>query len=130
MTDIFGRPVQLTRRWEDYQPEQEETMKATKTDLIKYLQKETDCTRAVATAYADCMVEWLADAIGKSESVELRGLGAFEVSEKPAHPCRFDKSKTVPAQRKVKFRPGRGLQTALKQAGEGEAVKYNEEKKQ
>jgi nucleoid DNA-binding protein len=89
-------------------------MKATKAGLIKYLQQETSCTKPVAAAYADCMVAWLAGAINEYESIELRGLGTFDVTQKSEHRSRFNPDKTVPAQKKVKFRPGRALQEALK----------------
>jgi nucleoid DNA-binding protein len=89
-------------------------MKATKTELIDYIQSETGCKRPVAAGYADCVIQWLAKAVAEYETIELRGLGTFEINEKPEHANRFDKSKMVPAQKKVKFRPGRTLQEALK----------------
>jgi nucleoid DNA-binding protein len=67
-----------------------------------------------ATAYTDFFVSWLAGAIARYETVELRGLGTFDVSKKPACPANFDKSKIVPAHRTVRFRPGQALKEALK----------------
>jgi nucleoid DNA-binding protein len=89
-------------------------MKATKSDLVKHIQRETACTKPVAAAYADCMVAWLAGAISEYETIELRGLGTFDITQTSEHRSRFNPDKTVPARRKVKFRPGRALRETLK----------------
>ncbi|MDR1252854.1 MAG: HU family DNA-binding protein [Treponema sp.] len=100
-------------------------MKATKAGLVKHLQRETACTKPVAAAYADCMVAWLAGAISEYETIELRGLGVFDVTRKNEHRSRFDPDKTVPAQKKVKFRPGRALQEALKNTTKPEDARHD-----
>jgi nucleoid DNA-binding protein len=60
------------------------------------------------------MVAWLAGAISEYETIELRGLGTFDVTQRSEHRSRFNPDKTVPARKKVKFRPGWALGEALK----------------
>jgi nucleoid DNA-binding protein len=100
-------------------------MKATKTNLVQYIQQKTLCTKRVAVTYADCMVAWLAGAISEYETIELRGLGTFDVTQKNEHRNRFDPNKTVSARKKVRFRPGRALQEALQNTTRPEDARYD-----
>jgi nucleoid DNA-binding protein len=62
------------------------------------------------------IIETLAAAIAAGETVELRGLGTFEVRERKArraHDPRTLAPVEVPARRTVSFKPGRKLKEAV-----------------
>ena len=84
-----------------------------KRDLAKILAEELGLKKTLAYRCVDVFFQALADAIIRGDRIEIRGLGSWRVKEmKPKPNARnpmTGEQVSVPARRKVTFRPGKIL---------------------
>jgi len=93
-----------------------------KTHLATHIARTHMLTGQQAKAYVEAFFNCLSDAIMQGQRIEIRGFGAWHVTETSARPqARNPKTGEpvqVPARRKVLFRPGQILKHALSQPHE------------
>ena len=91
----------------------------TKADLSRVVAEELSLTKTQAREAIDSLVQGLVDAIIQGNRIEIRGFGVWRVRETNARPnARNPKTGeivSVPARRKVLFKPGKVLKKALSQ---------------
>jgi nucleoid DNA-binding protein len=90
--------------------------KFTRTQIQEILQSEAGLETPKARKAAARIVEALAAAIAAGETVELRGLGTFEIRKRKAHKAHNPRTQApvdVPAHRIVFFRPCGKLKKAM-----------------
>jgi nucleoid DNA-binding protein len=87
---------------------------AVKSDMAEFIRENARCTWGEAAVYADLAVRWLAGTIAAGERVELRGLGTFYTVERAAAKSNLPTAKQIPKHRKIKFKPGKTLDKALR----------------
>jgi nucleoid DNA-binding protein len=83
--------------------------------LIAEVEKEI-ADRKVARSAVESLLEHIAGALKKGETVALTGFGAFKVVERRARTGRNPKTGaalTIPARRAVVFTPGKTLRDAV-----------------
>ena len=89
----------------------------TRRDLIEVLVAHTGVSGGLATRCVELMFEGMREAIIKGHRVEIRGFGSWTVREMDLRPNarnpRTGERISVPARRKVMFRPGKALRGAL-----------------
>ena len=88
---------------------------ATKKDLILALRNKAGITFRESALCVDALLEVIEETLTKGKSIELRGLGTFElkqVSEKK-YPSSFSHKNVIPAHRKISFRPCQRLKEAV-----------------
>jgi integration host factor subunit beta len=93
-------------------------------DLARRLNLDPDDAMLHVNTFFDVML----DALSSGDRIEVRGFGAFQIMERSAHTSRNPKtgeSLEVGVRRTVKFKPGKVLQSRLREAG----FKALEEKK-
>lgn len=91
--------------------------KFTRSDIREILRSGTGLDVRKAGELTDLIVGALAAALAAGDAVEFRGFGSFEVRERKAYKARnpqTGETLTVPPRRRIIFRPGRELKTALK----------------
>lgn len=83
--------------------------------LAQKIRKTAGVTYATALRCVDCMTETISDTLSKGGRAELRGLGTFTVKTLPAkqYPSLMSETKTIPAHRRVAFRPCEKLRRAV-----------------
>ena len=86
----------------------------TKADLAKELRKPGLSYRDAAV-YLDVILETIASALSKGESIQLRSLGTFQIQFTPEkkYPSLLSGGKTVPAHGRIIFRPCKELKQAV-----------------
>lgn len=101
-------------------------MKVTKTILTERVHERAGGNFTDAEAMVDLALGEIARALAAGESLELRGLGSFRVSNTPARPGRnplTGQTVTIPAQKRVHFKMGRFIRANInKGARDGEAA--------
>ena len=94
-------------------------------DLVLEVARAAGLTREMSEAVVTAMFERMTDALVKGERVELRGLGTFEVRQRPARAARNPKTGVpvdVPARKVPFFRMGKELRALLNPQGAPEKV--------
>ena len=92
------------------------TNKFTRADIVKII-TDAGVERTNAVAIARTIVQAMADALISAGGIELRGFGSLEVRERKTYTARNPQTGDpviVPPRRRVVFRPGQGLKTALR----------------
>ena len=88
--------------------------------LAQAVAERNGCTAALAGQVLEAFLEALLDAIIRGDRIEIRGFGTFAVKKANARPGarnpRTGDRVSVPARRKVMFRPGKVLKAALHNA--------------
>jgi DNA-binding protein HU-beta len=90
-----------------------------KTELVDAVAAKTGQTKAATAALLDGFMEAVTESLVKSESVQLIGFGAFEVTERAAREGRNPATGAalkIAAKKVVKFKPGKALAESI--AGE------------
>jgi integration host factor subunit beta len=96
-----------------------------KSDLVLEVARAAGLTREMSEAVVTAMFERITDALVKGKRVELRGLGTFEVRQRPARAARNPKTGApvdVPARKVPFFRMGKELRALLNPQGAPEKV--------
>jgi nucleoid DNA-binding protein len=90
--------------------------KATRAGMVQAIRDTAGLSINQAQTAVDTLITWLAETIAEGNTVELRGLGVFEVKAVPKRniPAAFGGFKVAPAHGKVVFRPGKALKEAVK----------------
>ena len=94
----------------------------TKNDLVKEVMRRTGCSRKVAKEATDTFFATMRESLMAGNRIEIRGFGVWTVRQtnpKPnARNPRTGETISVPARRKVHFKPGKVLKKALSEAAE------------
>ena len=89
----------------------------TKAELVAILARASGSSKAAAEKAMLAFLEEIADTLAAGRSVTISGFGTFVVSRRAArngtHP-RTGKAITIPPARVPRFRPSRGLRSAVK----------------
>jgi nucleoid DNA-binding protein len=88
----------------------------TRSALVKRLASTADVSERDAAAALSAVLDAVAQALCRSDRVELRGFGAFTAHQhqaRAAHNPRTGDPVRVPAKKSVHFKPGRELLRAL-----------------
>ena len=92
-----------------------------KQDLIQLVCREYGLSQALSKRIVDTFFGGLTEAISKGDRIEIRGFGSWDVRESRAnHNARnpmTGERVSVPARRKVLFKPGKRLKEALSGGG-------------
>ena len=92
-------------------------MTTTKKDLALEIAKTTGCNQSLASQMVDSLFQTMRESLIKSERIEIRGFGVFQVRDTPpktaARNPRTGEPVFIPARRKAFFKPGKLLKTAL-----------------
>ncbi len=87
-----------------------------KTDLINQVAPVVG-TQKMAREAVDCVLNAIADALSKSEPVQISGFGSFKVSERKARTGRNPQTGApmqIQAAKVPRFTPGKALKEAVK----------------
>lgn len=88
-----------------------------KTELIEYIAKNADMSKASAGRALNAMIDGVKGTLKKKKSVTLVGFGTFSVAERKArtgmNPRTKEKIK-IKAAKVPRFRPGKALKDAVK----------------
>ena len=91
----------------------------TKKELTRQVAAQLECTQAQAQEMADALFTGLREQLMAGNRIEIRGFGVLNVKHmKPrlsARNPRTGEPVTVPARRKVLFKPGKQLKAGLTQ---------------
>jgi DNA-binding protein HU-beta len=89
----------------------------TKAELVARMAKDASITKAAAAKALDGVIDGIAKALKKGDSVTLVGFGTFSVAKRKARIGRnpqTGKEIKIPAKRVPKFKPGTDLKRAVK----------------
>jgi DNA-binding protein HU-beta len=89
----------------------------TKAELVAKMAKDASITKAAAAKALDGVIDGIAKALKKGDSVTLVGFGTFSVAKRKARIGRnpqTGKEIKIPAKRVPKFKPGTDLKRAVK----------------
>ncbi len=87
-----------------------------KTDLIEYIAKSADISKASATRSLDATLEAITETLRKGETVTLVGFGTFSVNERASRTGRNPRTGEaiqIDSTRLPKFKPGKTLKDIL-----------------
>lgn len=87
-----------------------------KSELVQQIADRTDLSKAQATAALNAMIDAIAEALGKGETVSLVGFGTFKVSERAKRAGRnpqTGETLVVPAAKVPRFSAGKALKDAV-----------------
>lgn len=87
-----------------------------KTELIEYIAKHADISKAAATRAVDALIGGVKTTLKKGGSVSLVGFGTFAAGKRAARTGRNPRTGAaikIKAARVPKFRPGKALKDAL-----------------
>ncbi len=87
-----------------------------KTELIEYIAKHADISKAAATRAVDALINGVKTTLRKGNSVSLVGFGTFAAGKRAARTGRNPRTGAaikIKAARVPKFRPGKALKDAL-----------------
>lgn len=91
----------------------------TKNDLVKQIMKRTGCTKRLAKEAVHSFFDAMRESLMDGNRIEIRGFGAWSVRRTKPKPNarnpRTGETISVPARRKVSFKPGRGLKSVMKE---------------
>lgn len=101
-------------------------MTTTKKDLAIEIAKSTGCNQSLASQMVDCLFQTMRESLIKGERIELRGFGVFLIKDTmprtAARNPRTGEQVTIPARKKVYFRPGKLLKTSLDKPRRGRII--------
>ena len=74
-----------------------------------------------AAVYLNVLIESITESLSKGESLQLRGLGSFQVVVSPEkkYPSSLSSNKVVPAHGRIVFKPCKELKQAVWKCKEG-----------
>ena len=87
-----------------------------KTELVEYIAKKADISKASATRSLDAVLEAITETLQKGETVTLVGFGTFCVSERASRAGRNPRTGEaiqIESARLPKFKPGKILKDSL-----------------
>ena len=87
-----------------------------KQELIAAVAEKAGLTKAQAQAALDAAIETVIEALKKGDEVRLVGFGTFSAPMRGERKVRIPgtgETKTLPAARTPKFKPGKGLKDAV-----------------
>jgi DNA-binding protein HU-beta len=87
-----------------------------KNDLCLEVAKKTGMSKADVTKAVDATLDAITDALKKNDDVRLVGFGTYSVSERSATEGRNPRTGEpikIPASKRARFKPGKGLNEAL-----------------
>ncbi len=87
-----------------------------KTELIEYMAKDADLSKAAAARALDAMIEGVRKTLKKGGTVSLVGFGTFAVGKRAARTGRNPQTGAtikIKAAKVPKFRAGKGLKDAI-----------------
>ncbi len=87
-----------------------------KQELIAQVAEKAGLSKAQATAALDAAIETVIEALKNGDEVRLIGFGTFSAPMRAERQVRIPgtgETKTLPAQRVPKFKPGKGLKEAV-----------------
>ena len=87
-----------------------------KNDLVVEVAKKSGMSKADVSKAVDATLEVITEALKKNDDVRLVGFGTLSVSERSASEGRNPRTgapSKIPASKRAKFRPGKGLNDAL-----------------
>jgi DNA-binding protein HU-beta len=93
----------------------------TKEELVKKVAEKMETSQSSASKTVDAIFDSLKQALGKGDSFRMIGFGTFKVverSERKGRNPRTGSEITIPAQKTVRFTPGKGLKELLNPKGE------------
>jgi len=94
----------------------------TKKELAKILSDEQDMTFILAEECVDALFAALRESVISGKRIEVRGFGSWEVRQTNpklyARNPRTGETVFVPARKKVRFKPGKGLKAELTKSRE------------
>lgn len=85
-----------------------------KVDIINLLAQEADITKVKAVIAVEALLDALKESMRRSERIELRGFGVFQVKPRKkgiGRNPRTGKEVRIPPGRTIKFKPGKNLRT-------------------
>ena len=85
--------------------------------LGERISERHDITKGRSKAIVDSMRDCIVDALSEGKSVNLWGLGTFHVvtrKERVGRNPRTGESVSIPALRKIRFKPSKGIKEAIK----------------
>jgi len=92
-------------------------MTMTKRDLVTRISDETDLLPPKVLEVVQRTLDYIIEALGKGQKVELRQFGVFEVRSRKARVGRNPRNPLVdvmiPARSIVKFKPGKEMRAAM-----------------
>jgi integration host factor subunit beta len=92
-------------------------MTTTKKDIALEIAKATGCNQSLASQMVDSLFQTIRENLIKGDRVEIRGFGVFQVKDTlprtAARNPRTGEPVSIPARRKIFFRPGKLLKTSL-----------------
>ena len=87
-----------------------------KEELIALVSEKADITKKSAGEAVNTVIEGIASALGKGDSISFPGFGSFKVVDRPAregrNPATGEKIQ-IAASKAVKFTPGTGLKDRI-----------------
>jgi DNA-binding protein HU-beta len=89
----------------------------TKEKLIEQIADRLNGTKKSAAQAVDAMLESMQEALTKGDEVRLTGFGSFQVTERQQRRGRNPQTGeeiTIPANKAVKFKPGKDLKERVK----------------
>ena len=87
-----------------------------KNDLVSEVAKKSGLSKTDATKATDALFAAITSSLKKAEEVRLVGFGTFSVAERSATKGRNPRTRqeiTIPASKRPKFKPGKGLKEAV-----------------
>ncbi len=87
-----------------------------KSELANNVANSMELTKSCASQAIDCMLQEIASALSKGESVAIVGFGTFSVSERAARTGRNPQDGStiqIPASKQVRFKAGKSLKDAV-----------------
>ena len=91
----------------------------TKKELARQVAAQLECTQAQAQEMADALFTGLREQLMAGHRIEIRGFGVLRVKHTKPKPTarnpRTGEQVSVPARRKVLFKPGKQLKATLTQ---------------
>jgi nucleoid DNA-binding protein len=100
----------------------------TRTILAKRL-REPGLSYRDAAVYLDVMIEAISQSLSKGESLQLKGLGTFQiiVSPEKKYPSSLSSNKVVPAHGRIIFKPCKELKQAVWNCTKGKNLSATQE---
>ena len=88
-----------------------------KNDLVVEVAKKSGMSKADVSKAVDATLEVITDALKKNDDVRLVGFGTYSVTERSASEGRNPRTGApikIPASKRARFKPGKGLNDALR----------------
>lgn len=93
----------------------------TKRDLVVKIANDTGLIQEDVQAVLRRALDYIIDGLAEGEHIEFRDFGVFDVVTRKArigrNPNRPDHVVTIPAQKVVKFKPGRRMKAMVQKSG-------------